>query len=256
MAKFKETKFFKRIDNFWYHYKWIVVIVSVFVIFFGVSTVQLLTKTSYDIYVMYAGPQVVSLQNAVYIETAFEKLDDNDRNNDGKIEACLRDLTIMSPDDLNSSVDEANSEEVPNEGLIMNEQIVGAQMSGSLKTFDQEIFGGDSVICLLSPYMYARLPMTDGVSDAFMNIDEVLGYTPDGKYDDYAVYLKSTDFGKYAPGVSSLPDDTLLCIRRVSSMSFLKGQEKTEKAHAYHVGKFRAIFEYEWENSENDVIIP
>lgn len=248
MGKIKETRIYKRLDNFWYHYKWIVLIVALFALVVGVCSFQMFTKTQYDIYVMYAGPAVVPLQNAIYIENAFEDLSDVDFNNDGKVEACLRDLTVMSPDEIKAQSAALETENVKNEGLMLNEQLVGLQMSDAVKTFNQEIFGGDSVICLLSPYMYSTLPKTDGISDAFMPLEEVLGYTPGGAYDECAVYLKSTDFGKYSAGLSALPDDTLLCVRRKSTMSFLKGERKTEKAHAYQLEKFKAVFEYVHEN--------
>ena len=57
---FKETKIYKWFDNFWYHYKWIAIVVSIFAVFIIVSTVQMATKEDGDIYVMYAGPAVIN----------------------------------------------------------------------------------------------------------------------------------------------------------------------------------------------------
>ena len=73
---FKETKIYKWFDNFWYHYKWIAIVVSIFAVFIIVSTVQMAIKEDGDIYVMYAGPAVINVQNATYIERAFENIDD------------------------------------------------------------------------------------------------------------------------------------------------------------------------------------
>lgn len=255
MGKFKETKLYKWFDNFWYHYKWISIIAAVFIIFFAVSSVQLATKTNYDVYVLYAGPSVISRTDINNITVAFENFPDHDFNGDGKTEVCIRDLTIMSQAEMDKEIDAVRTEDVPNEGFNTNKAIVSAQMSETLKTFDQEIMGGDSVICLLSPYVYSTLPKTDGVSDAFLPLSEILGYTPEKNYDECAVYLKSTDFGKL-PGLAELPDDTLLCIRRISSMSFLKGQSKTERHHAHHAEVFREIFAYKLADTQNNVIIP
>ncbi len=245
MGKFKETKFFKWIDNFWYHHKFGIFIVSVLVVFLTVSTAQCMRRTEYDVYITYAGPKAVSAEHSNYIEQAFEKIS-RDYNGDGKVEACLSEYTILSSEEIKGSTEPAKNEDAENEGLIMNEQIVGSQMMGAQKAFNQEIFGGDSVILLLSPYVYSTLPVEDGVSHAFLTLEEVLGYTPEGAYDNCAIYLNTLDFGKQA-GLASLPEDTLLCVRRLSSMSFLKGEDKTKKAHEYHLGIFRAIFDYKSE---------
>ncbi|MBE6605882.1 MAG: hypothetical protein E7635_02450 [Ruminococcaceae bacterium] len=240
MNNFNETKFYKWIDNFWYHYKWIVLIVALFATIIIVSTVQIFTREVGDIYVLYAGPKVVSLQESLYIEKTFEKIDEIDHNGDGEINAIVRTLTIMSPEDISESND-AHEEEVgaANEGYIINEQMLGAQMSGAMQTFNQEIFGGDSVICLLSPYTYKIVHDSNG----FLPLADVLGYTPEGAYDECAVYLKDTDFGSLE-GLSSLGDDTLFCIRRMSTMSFMKGHKKTEALYNYQLDKFKTALTY------------
>lgn len=240
MNNFKETKFYKWLDNFWYHYKWITLIALLFATIIIVSTVQILTREVGDIYVLYAGTKVVSLQDSLYIEKAFETIDEIDHNDDGEINAIVRTLTIMSPEDISASND-AHEEAVgaKNEGYIINEQMLGAQMSNSMQTFNQEILGGDSVICLLSPYTYKIVRDADG----FLPLGDVLGYTPEGAYDECAVYLKDTDFGK-REGLSSLPEDTLFCIRRISSMSFMKGHKKTEALYNYQLDKFKTALTY------------
>lgn len=236
--KFKETGLYRWLDNFWYHYKWITVIVSIFVIFALVSAVQLFSREETDIYVMYAGPQVINVQNMTYIERAFENIAGDDYTGDGKIVSTVRDVTIMSEEEIKEASG-SDTGTVPNEGYKINENIVRTQTSDALKTFNQEIFGGDSVICLLSPYTYSIVRAADG----FLPLEDVLGYMPENAYDECAVYLSNTDFGSLE-GLTVLPDDTLLCVRRVSSMSFLKGKEKTENAHEYHLEVFRNIMNF------------
>lgn len=240
MNSYKNTKLYKWFDNFWYHYKWVVLIVALFATIIIISSVQILTREVGDMYVLYAGPKAVSLQDSLYIEKAFEQIDEVDHNDDGEINAIVRTLTIMSPEDISASND-AHEAEVgaKNEGYIINEQMLGAQMGNSMQTFNQEIFGGDSVICLLSPYTYKIVRDADG----FLSLSDVLGYTPEGAYDECAVYLKDTDFGSLE-GLSSLGDDTLFCIRRISSMSFMKGHKKTEALYNYQLDKFKTALTF------------
>ena len=236
----KNTRLYKWLDNYWYHYKWVTIIVALFAVFAIVGTFQLLTNEKGDIYVMYAGPEVISVQNIEYIERAFENIDDKDFHEDGKINAVLRELTVKSPDELEAEARaQLEADGVANEGYMLNEQVARSYMSQNLQVFNQEILGGDSVICLLSPYTYSIVYESGG----FMTLEEALGYTPEGAYDECSVYLHDTDFGSLE-GLAILPDDTLFCIRRLSSMAFLKGQNKTETAHKYHLEKFRAASAY------------
>ncbi len=236
---FKQTRFIKWFDNFWYHYKWVTLIILFFATVIIVSTVQMLTREEGDVYVMYAGPQVISVQNMTYIERAFESVS-YDYSGDGEVNAVLRELTIMSEKEIEEAA-RAEMEEkgVPNEGYILNEQMARSEMGKSLQVFNQEILGGDSVICLLSPYTYSIVYEAGG----FMTLNEALGYTPEYAYDDCSVRLCDTGFATLE-GMASLPEDTLFCIRRLSSMSFLKGQNKTKAAHDYHLEVFRAAVSY------------
>lgn len=246
---FKETKFYKWLDNYWYHYKWITLIVLLFATVATIGTVQMFTRQKGDIYVLYAGPAVVNLQNETYIERAFSKLDEKDYNNDGEIITVLRSLALFSPEEISGQTeDEVKEVGVPNEGYTLNEQMIGVQMSNTLQTFNQEILGGDSVICLLSPYAYGIVRQADG----FLPLKDAIGYQPPNAYDDCSLLLKDTDFGNLE-GLAYLPDDTLICIRRISSMSFMKGQKKTEAAYNYQLEKFNLAITYEHipENSEN-----
>ncbi len=234
----KETKFYKWLDNFWYHYKWIFLVVLVFTVFIIVSIIQMLGREDVDMYIMYAGPEVITVQNATYIQKAFENLTPDDLTGDGKVTVSLRDLAILSKEEM----EERNKAMEDAEGAVdgVANAIVVSHMSQNLQTFNQEILGGDSVICLLSPYTYSIVREADG----FMPISELLGYTPDGLYDECGIYLCETDFGRFSEGLYTLPEDTILCIRRLSSMAFLKGSNKTEREHNYCVEKFKAAIEW------------
>ena len=234
----KETKFFKWLDNLWYHYKWIILTVFVFAIFIVVSIIQMAGREDIDMYIMYAGPEVITVQNGTYIEKAFENLTPDDLTGDGKVSVSLRDLAILSKEEMEERNEKMEAEEGQTDGVA--NAIVVSHMSQNLQTFNQEILGGDSVICLLSPYTYSIVREADG----FMPISEILGYTPEGLYDECGIYLAQTEFGRFTEGLYTLPEDTILCIRRLSSMAFLKGTNKTEREHNYCVEKFKAAIEW------------
>ena len=50
-----DSKFIAWLDNYWYHNKWVTVIVAFFVIVFAVCVLQTCTREKTDITVLYAG---------------------------------------------------------------------------------------------------------------------------------------------------------------------------------------------------------
>ncbi|MBR5314827.1 MAG: hypothetical protein IKU45_05400, partial [Clostridia bacterium] len=64
------NKTLKWLDNFWYHYKWHVIIGLFVIVFLVVAIGQMIDKDKVDAYVMYAGPtsfmpsEIDEMQNA------------------------------------------------------------------------------------------------------------------------------------------------------------------------------------------------
>ena len=96
----KATKLYKWLDHFWYHYKWIFLMVLVFTVFIIVSIIQMVGREDVDMYIMYAGPEVITVQNGMYIQKAFENLTEDDLTGDGKVTVSLRDLAILSKEEM------------------------------------------------------------------------------------------------------------------------------------------------------------
>mgnify|MGYP005977256127 CR=1 FL=1 len=82
-------------------------------------------------------------------------------------------------------------------------------------------------------------------ADGFLPLADALGYTPANAVDEYAVRIGDTPLGSYFSVLRGLDADTLLCVRRMSSFSFLKGQTRTEKYYSYCIDTFKKIFTFE-----------
>ena len=78
------SKVLKWLDNFWYHYKWVVIIVVFFLIVGIVLTVQLVTRQNYDAYIMYLGDASIPDTQYQDILDSFKKVA-GDYNEDEKI---------------------------------------------------------------------------------------------------------------------------------------------------------------------------
>ncbi len=224
-------------ENFWYYNKWKVIIAAFFSVIIIVCVVQFVNKDSPDIFVMYSGPTYFSAGDVDGVRAAFRSVVD-DYNNDGERGASLMILTYLSDEQIAERTELAEQESIE----IYFDRQANQQ---NLKQFDMEIFGGESVICLLDPALYERVREAGG----FMRMDDI--FTEDELselelYDPCGIKFKTLPFAEYYTAFSGVPDDTVLCIRKVSTMSVFKGKKKYEKLHEQHVDAFRRIVGFEF----------
>jgi len=222
------------LENFWYHYKIQTLIALVAAVTVIVSTCQLVTREKYDYYMMYAGPQIVALQDLVYMQRAMEEVAD-DYDGNGEVNVSIDDIVMLSPEERAAAMEN---------DAVFNPEAIQSTMT----EYYQQIVGGDAIICLLSPYMYEMVHESDG----FLPLAEIYGEIPAevaaAAYDDCGVKLHETNFGKSFNGIDDLPEDTILCIRRLSSMAKLKGEKKTQALHGASVELFKKLLAYEKES--------
>ncbi|MBQ8510652.1 MAG: hypothetical protein IJ493_12165 [Clostridia bacterium] len=219
-------------ENFWYHYKFQTLIGLVLVLTVIICTTQLATKDDYDYYVMYAGPQIMAVQDITYIQRGIAEVA-GDYNGDGQSLVCLSDVVMLSPEE---QVEAAENGAVFDAGFLRE----------TMTQYYQEILAGDAVICLLSPYMYEIVHEADG----FMPLAEIFTEIPEAAYDDCGIVLSKTEFGQHFMGIKSLPEDTILCIRRISTFKNFKGSGKTEKHYNAYLELFRDIVAFEAPETE------
>lgn len=202
------SPFSKKVENFWYHYKWHTIAVLFIVIAVVVCTLQMCKKETVDFHVMYAGGTEVSRKSVdgdtsayVRVTTVFEKYID-DIDGDGKKNIAFS--TYFAPSD---------------EEIKIAETTPGKEVNYSLMSSDRDAlnarFGnGDYYLCFVSPHVYEQYKGINGVS-AFATI---AGYAPENSeleyYNEYAIKLSSTNFYKNNPAIREvMPDDTLIAIQ-------------------------------------------
>lgn len=222
-------------ENFWYHYKWHTIAIAFVTVFLVVSITQLVSKETPDVYVMYAGPHYINSDKNTAVRNAVRQVMSEDYNGDGEKGVMLTDLTFMNDAQVKQAYDEAKQEGVD---IAIDMQANAT----ALERFNMEAFSGESVVYFLDPELYESVKLAGG----FLTLEEVLGYVPDSAIDECGIRLCDIPFGQYFDGVNSLPEETILCIRRVSTMSFLKGQKKTERIHSYHIQLFKDIVNFDF----------
>ena len=135
----EKTTFQSKLENIWYHYKFHICMAAVAIVTVVICVTQLVTKDESDYYAIYAGPEIFAYQDVKYIERALASVGE-DRTGDKQVTVTLKDIVMLSPEEL---------EEAKSQGAKFNNEFLQTSMT----EFNQQIFTGDSVICLLSPYM-------------------------------------------------------------------------------------------------------
>lgn len=225
-----------RWGNFWYHYKWKVVMVTVFTIIIGVAVAQFAGQQNPDVYILYGGPLYITPnENQVFCD-ALEALCP-DYNEDGKTYVQLNDMVFMTENQLNELI--AASKESGEE--VAYDRLSNAQVQ---ERFTYEVFGGEAAICILAEEQYEEVCGSGG----FLTLKEIFGdeNMPEGAIDDYGVRLSETKFWKFHGTQEMFPEDTVIALRRVSTMSALTGKSKAEKQHAVSMDVFKKIMEFEY----------
>ncbi len=233
--------FRSRLESFWYFYKWHTIIGVVLVAALAISIAQLFRNTAPDAYIMYVGPSTLYVKNKDEM-SARAALDIYDHNGDGKTHVSLLEITVGIGEDLPYTAYEANVD--------------------ANKRFLSELASGDSVIYLLEESFFEKAAEQKLLCPLAELIDPSL--LPDDMYDECAVRVSELDYFKQE-GFSSVPDDTLLCIRRSpenDQISYGKTQEywSCNKALVVKMLTYRAENSEPkaakaFNNGKNDVVI-
>lgn len=196
MEQKQKITFKDRVSNIWYYYKWMIIIVGVLVLALIIATVQLIDQKDNDIDMLYIGAGVLSVSdNGKLKDFVADYI--NDINGDGTKQVGLLELTATTD----------NVSRIDGESVTIDYDT----NKSVLQRFETEVRAGDALIYLCDDYYYERLKSA-GVLAPLSSVLESYEM-PERTYDEYGVYLK--DLGlSLAPGFSSLPDTTIVCLRR------------------------------------------
>ena len=116
---------------------------------------------------------------------------------------------------------------------------VGSDVANKNERFELEMIAGESAVCLLDPALYENVRKAGGL----VPLSEVFAGTPPHAVDEYGIAFGETDFARTFSSMNVFPQDSILCLRRVTSVSRLKGK-KAERLQAWQTDFFTAIVEF------------
>lgn len=222
------------LQNFWYHNKAAVIIVAIFAFMIAVGVTQFVNQSNPDIYVIYGGPEHISANEAKAFADMLETVGD-DYNGDGKALVQLNEFVFMTPEQVDK-ITNTPDENGLNVTVNLNDNLTIYQR------FSNEIFGVESIICILGEGQYDEIKKAGG----FMPLSELFDTVPEGAIDEYGVRFSETKLYKYYSEAQIFPKDAVLAIRKLSTMSAITGKKKAETLHSYARDMFVKMLNFEY----------
>ena len=212
-------KFKKWLDNFWYHYKWPVIIAAFFITISAVCISQMVSKEHYDMYIRYVGDQSITDTQYQDIKRAFQKKG-LDANDDGEVVVCFEQVAYISDPD-NIMINEINS------------------------------LAKETLSVLVSQQYYIYLMDTTAYelykdSGAFEEIGKIFDHDiSDIAYDEYAIRFSETEFCKKLAGMEWVDEDIVIVLKIAPYKLSTKPMRDNDevKAFEYHRELFKLITE-------------
>ena len=224
-----ESAAYKKLDNFWYYYKWHV-IVALFVIFaVVVCTVQACSREKEDIQIIYAGGSYIEGDAYLEISKALSSVLPEDFDGDGKKNVGFVNYQIYSQEEI----EELEKITLPDGTKNIVDK---AQNSSNMTSYSSYMMTGEVSVCFLSEDLFENLKKNDRLrplSDIFEEI-------PDSSYDEYGIKLSETDFYKYNSSIRAMGEDTVICLMRQTVVGTSSNDEEYKKA----VETFKAIAQF------------
>ena len=216
--------YFAKLKNFWYYYKWFVLIGIVFLALIVIATVQYFKKDEPDIAIMYAGPTILSDDDCKKMTQSCENLI-FDLNDDGTVSVSMKTFVLNANVDLLDSNQEAfkNGYDVQ----LLDGQVEGRKIQGNeeFNAYNQELIYGESCLLLLDEALFDELVK----AGLLVNLKNSLGEDlPSTSVGEYGVRLIDTKLCR-KEGFTSIPFDTVVCLKPVTIMDGEKKEEAAEQ---------------------------
>ncbi len=217
-----KSKLLSKLDNFWFHYKWVVIIGAFFLVVLIVGLVQIFNRTEIDVAATFAGPAYISPNQCADIETELGKIIPEDYTGDGNKTVKFSNYTIYYENDLKG---------------MDSSQIDLSQNTTNKSNYDDYVSSGECSIYFVGAELYKNFVTHDrlqSMSDLFGETLPV-GTTEDG----YGVRLGDLPIYEL-DAFKVLPADTYICLAK----PYIYGESSKEDTYAQMIECYKAIINF------------
>ena len=213
-------QFKKWLDNYWYHYKWMTLIIIFFGIALSVCLVQCSQKDKYDMYALYAGPCLIGSNESTQLRDAVNDYMEADRQN-----VCINNFVYVS----SSKKDEyKEGDAYINEGINMQQT----------SDFFDFLYTASFNMLIVDGELYSLI-RKDEILTPISDISEKM---TNASSDGYSVRLRDTSLPDKYSIFAEMPEDTILCFRKNVLMQNL-ASKKSAESYEYQKSIFRKMIE-------------
>ena len=224
----EQNSFLKRIDNFWFHYKWPVIGIAFAVVVFLVCFIQSCTKEDEDIIIVYAGPYQPVIEDFEVVNNIFDTVLPEDYDGNGEKNVAISRYQIYSNEQINKII--AETDESGKHGVFDRNY-----NTSQYDAYSSYILQGESSVLLLDPWLYESLK--NNGNGVLMKLDEAFDNLPENTLGGYGITLGETSLYNEYAGMRVLPEDTVVCLLRPLMM----GKSRKEENYKIEKEMFAAI---------------
>lgn len=232
------------LDNFWYHYKWHVIVIAFFAIVFIVCFVQCTQKREVDVPVVFAGAYVErDEEDYRWTEEkreAIEKILGSLYKKSTSGERSIGFLTydVMDEEQMrDKATEKPKNETETGEFSISYYNSLKQNNLSEIDRFSSYLQTGACSVWFVSEFLYEA----KGMDKLAMPLESVFGENiPKSAHDAYAIRLGDTELYRYYDAFHAMPEDTLIVLTRGTVM----GASSDDRVYSDYLALYRAIVEF------------
>ena len=228
------SRFLTWLDNFWYHYKWHVIVVLFFLVIAVVGLVQCGTQNTDDAIVTFAGGYTLSGGEIEQISNVFSAIAPSKKDGEGKLSVGLNAYSIYTEEQLRALATDPDTKEYSPYAFQSAKQV----NTNHIQNFSTYVETGSSAVWLVSEYVYQY----QNLSQLSVPLEEMFEELPAGAYDAYAIRLADTKLYQYYDVLWVLPEDTLILMPKSFA---LWGESSNPEKYEMFRQIYGAIVEFE-----------
>lgn len=215
-----DNRFVRWVSNFWYHYKWHVIIITFFVTVFLICFAQCSSNEKDDLSVLFAGPKVLSAEEKQGLIDALNDVMPRDFDENGTKMTGFLTFVNYSEQDLQTAYDQAlakllaeysqvtdkNREEAESAATSYVNQLRYASNT-EYSNYSTSVGAGESAILFVNESLYQTL-RDNGRLEPLGNI---LSNVPEENLDGSAIRIADTFFYQNYDVADILPQGVVVC---------------------------------------------
>ena len=211
----KDNSVIGRTENFWYHYKWIVIFGLIGVIILSVGIYQLVTKRNPDHHVLYCGPEFISAAESEKIEGALAEIASAGSPEDKKTVVDLYNIRYLSAEQLDAA-------KAYSAATGISSGVTDQDNATAYTQYGQLVSSGECGLMFLDEALFENLRDCGGLEP----LSTATGYEVGESIDEYGIYIGDIAAYEVYPALQAIPEETVVCLRSKATFNTKKSAEK------------------------------